>query len=114
MKKYQATKDHPYLKEGVVIEEGVSDLFFIHTREDGAFEVVAHPKQYHDWYEPVRWKPASLENYFFIVSDGTVFREVWRTRPIDATRHQIGNCYKTKEEAEAARERVLKAYKGEV
>lgn len=59
------------------------------------------------------WKPKDGEIFFYVMVDGEVssdfFRgaSMWCAGMLDA-----GNCYRTREEAEQAAERVRKAYRG--
>lgn len=105
-KTYIANENHPYLKVGVKVdEEGVVT--------DWVGMTVVKPVNQQDWYDEVKWKPNEMEKYFRLDSISDIDRAYWTNSFIDQERYKIGNCYKTREEAEQARERVLKAYKGE-
>lgn len=52
------------------------------------------------------WKPASGEQYWFLVQDATAWA-VWGGSMMDMTRYAVGNCFRTEEEAEAHKEEVL-------
>ena len=53
------------------------------------------------------WEPKNKENYYYIVSDGTVKCTIHLSDSIvDKSRLLIGNCFKTQEEAEFAIERL--------
>lgn len=51
------------------------------------------------------WKPECGEWYWFIDSDGQINNCEWVDDHIDYGRYSMGNCFKTKEEAEFAREK---------
>lgn len=55
--------------------------------------------------EPKIWKPEYGDWYWYISSDGQVDNCEWVNGPIDRGRYSMGNCFKTKEEAEFAREK---------
>lgn len=59
------------------------------------------------------WKPEYDGTYYFVNVEGDVDRYDWCSSYSDKKRLELGNCYRTRELAEKARERVLKAYKGE-
>ena len=44
-----------------------------------------------------RWKPENEEGYYYLTSNGDIF---WDNYSCDKSRYAIGNCFKTKEEAE--------------
>lgn len=50
------------------------------------------------------WKPEKDETYYYSYSDGNIEEATW-DKNIDKNRYAIGNCFKTKEEAEFALER---------
>ena len=53
-----------------------------------------------------RWKPKNGESYFFISGDGLVNLSDWDNDVFDNYYYNFGNCFRTKEEAEKALERV--------
>lgn len=55
--------------------------------------------------EPKIWKPECGEWYWFIGADGQINNCEWANDRIDYGRYSMGNCFKTKEEAEFAREK---------
>lgn len=55
--------------------------------------------------EPKIWKPEYGNWYWYIGSDGQVDNCEWVNGPIDRGRYSMGNCFRTKEEAEFAREK---------
>ncbi len=59
------------------------------------------------------WKPKFGDEYFLITFDGKIKTTKWFYPPTDEMIFNFGNCFKTYEEAEEARERVRAALKGE-
>lgn len=55
-----------------------------------------------DFSESEKWVPKHKEDYWFKQSDGRSFLDFNSNRSIDIFRIKIGNCFKTKEEADAA------------
>lgn len=51
------------------------------------------------------WKPEKDETYYYSYSDGSIEEATWDNVNVDKNRYAIGNCFKTKEEAEFALER---------
>jgi len=66
-------------------------------------------KQLVDW----KWKPKAGENYFFISSRLSVEDTSNDGFDIDEARIRRGNCFRTREEAEAMAEKIKKLLKGE-
>lgn len=62
--------------------------------------------------EAPRWEPSKDEKYWYVENDGEVTQSYWSNDVIDKNRHALGNCFRTREETEAARERVRAALKG--
>ena len=56
--------------------------------------------------------PSAGDVYYYIGATMDVSWDTWDDHEIDKKRLAIGNIYKTKEEAESALDRVIKAYKG--
>ena len=51
------------------------------------------------------WKPEYGDWYWYISSDGQVDNCEWVNAPMDLGRYAMGNCFRTREEAEFAREK---------
>lgn len=67
----------------------------------------------HEVVKPVeRWKPAMASYYWHINSDGLISEGLWDDGMGDILRYEFHNCFETKQEALAARERVKKALLG--
>ncbi len=69
----------------------------------------AEKKQVVDW----QWEPKKNERYYYIDNDSDILCDTWDEFLIDDDRYNFGNVFRTREEAEAALERVKKALKGE-
>lgn len=54
-----------------------------------------------------RWKPKEGGKYWYINTDWIT----WFNDSIDRKRHKMGNCFKTKKEAERKRKQILKVLK---
>lgn len=59
------------------------------------------------------WNPKNGEYYFFLSYDGEVIQSHWNGSRCDIRSFEMGNCFRTRSDAEAARERVRAALKGE-
>ena len=58
-----------------------------------------------------RWKPISGERYWTVLigpADGYASPEMWADEGFDKNAHAFGNCFKTKEQAEVALEKIKK------
>lgn len=55
--------------------------------------------------EPKIWKPECREWYWFIGTDGQINNCEWENDRVDQGRYSMGNCFRTKEEVEFAREK---------
>lgn len=55
--------------------------------------------------EPKIWKPECREWYWFIGTDGQIKNCEWENDRVDQGRYSMGNCFRTKEEAEFASEK---------
>ena len=53
-----------------------------------------------------RWKPKYGDYYYFINYKGMAMRSTWFNSVNEYTMYEFGNCFRTKEEAEAARDRI--------
>ena len=53
-----------------------------------------------------RWKPEKGMQYFLMDADGGIGSYIWEGDGVDRTLYEIGNCFRTKEEAKAASEKV--------
>lgn len=60
---------------------------------------------------PKKWKPEYKERYYYISSIGTVMDNIWFNPDGDTLLYEFGNCFKTKDEAEAMRDKIKKILK---
>ncbi len=56
--------------------------------------------------EPERWKPELNDPYFIITLDGNTMQLTWRDNQFDTLFWEFGNCFKTRQEAEQARDAI--------
>ena len=62
-----------------------------------------------DW----QWKPKENDSYYCVDVDGDITDYTWDGDGFDADCYNFGNCFHTREEAEAMAERIKKLLKGE-
>jgi hypothetical protein len=109
MKRYKLLEDTPAFKAGTecYIEEAGNmvpcrGISYVIVHKD---QLEKDPNILTDWFEEIkestRWKPKYVEEYYYLSGDGSVGRETFDDEfDIDNDRFEIGNCFKTKEEAE--------------
>lgn len=119
IKYYRLRKNLPAFKAGTecYIEEAGNmvpcrGISYVIVHKD---QLEKNPNILTDWFEEVnestRWKPETEQKYYYADSDGSVDSDIWCDySAIDDDRFDIGNCFKTEEEAEKAVEK-LKAWK---
>ena len=56
------------------------------------------------------WKPKMYEQYFFVHHDGSVDCDDWEDDTTDFDSYKLGNCYRTKQAAEANRDKWISFY----
>lgn len=83
------------------------DCLVKHVRES---ECVDGEKDNENYQADKPWKPKPSEEYWYMGTDGIIYHESWLNSRLDKGRYAIGNCFRTKAEAEQAVEK-LKAYK---
>lgn len=107
MKRYKLLKDTPAFKAGTecYIEEtghmvpcrGIS-YAIVHKDQ-----LENNPNILTDWFEeikePTRWKPEMHQVYRYINTDSSISGSTWTDDYFDDGRFEIGNCFKTEEEA---------------
>lgn len=108
MKRYKLKKDTPAFKAGTecYIEEAGNmvpcrGISYTIVHKD---QLEKNPNILAEWFEEInestRWKPEIDEEYYCLGKDGSVAPDEWTGISIDDDRFEIGNCFKTKEEAE--------------
>lgn len=56
--------------------------------------------------QPKRWKPEPSKRYWSVTGEGQIFETVWDDDILDVCNYLIGNCFKTKEEAEEYKKQI--------
>lgn len=56
------------------------------------------------------WKPNVDDQYYYVDEDGYACSDPWINSALDIVLYKLGNCYKTKEEAEANKNKWLSFY----
>ena len=109
MKRYKLLKDTPAFKAGTecYIEEAghmvpCRGISYTIVHKD---QLENNPDILTDWFEEInestRWKPDDDQKYYYVDSGGSVDSDIWNDySAIDDDRFEIGNCFKTEEEAE--------------
>ena len=64
--------------------------------------------EYHIKHKP--WKPKYDEYYYHVGASGYAYSKKWYNDIIDIPYYKIGNCYRTKEAAEANRDKWMSFY----
>ena len=116
MKRYRLKKDLPTFKAGETFELWDSiETQGLCRESDGVMAyhqktLEKFPNILTDWFEEIettRWKPETDQKYYYVRGDGSVDSDIWDDYfAIDNGRFEIGNCFKTKEEAERAVEKL--------
>jgi hypothetical protein len=60
--------------------------------------------------EPPRWKPTSRAHYFLILGDGEINRFQWYGTSFDEEAWNFGNCFRSRKDAEQARDAVKELF----
>lgn len=115
MKRYKLKKDLPTFKAGEIFYISDSGNLLRESDNVAAYSWTTldkFPNILTDWFEEIdestRWKPEMNQNYYCVVSDGSVVDDDWSDWRLDDGRFEIGNCFQTEEEAERVKE-YLKA-----
>ena len=116
MKRYKLERDLPTFKAGEIFY--LSDTGNLIRESDNVpayswSTIDKFPNIIDDWFEEIkesnRWKPEKFQNYYHVGGDGFVYSDTWANgSAVDNGRFEIGNCFKTEEEAKRAAE-YLKA-----
>lgn len=56
------------------------------------------------------WKPKEDEYYYIVETDGFIGSVAWSNNTVDIMFYKLGNCYRTREEAEANRDKWVAFY----
>lgn len=107
MKRYKLKRDLPTFKAGEIFY--LNDAGSLIHKGDGVAAyswatIDKFPNILTDWFdeieEPTRWKPEGGERYYYVGNTGNTFGSEWSYFVLDQDRFEIGNCFKTEEEAE--------------
>ena len=88
-----------YEKENVYLDCGIEINMLKYLNDE--FEIIEENKV---------WEPKYGEEYWFITGDGTIYEDIpaFTDRLSDhRDRYELGNCFKTKEEAQKAKEKAI-------
>ena len=59
------------------------------------------------------WKPSAGDQYWYVSSNGSVDYYCWTDDILDFLTYKLGNCYRTREEAEANCDKWVKFYESD-
>ena len=107
--KYKLIKELPGCPVGTIGESNKNGYvyFWVDT-----YYSIKEVNNFPDWFQPIpdepeRWKPKDTAQYFYITSDGfATFTYFSINDVLDNTRLDFGNCFRTKSEAQKARDAV--------
>ena len=115
MERYKLKKDLPTFKEGEIFYLSDNGNLIRESDNIPAYSwstIDKFPNILTDWFEEIkestRWKPEIHQVYRYINTDSSVSGSTWTDDYFDDGRFEIGNCFKTEEEAKKAVE-YLKA-----
>ena len=69
-------------------------------------EAFSYIKEFYKEIKLPRWKPEYGDYYYFINYKGMAMRSTWFNSVNEYTMYEFGNCFKTFEEAELARDKI--------
>lgn len=71
-------------------------------------EVFPYVKEFYKEVKLLRWKPKNEEFYYFIDDRGTIITSMWNKygERKHNLRYELGNVFKTRKEAELARDKI--------
>lgn len=59
------------------------------------------------------WKPKKEQDYYYICEDGSIESSFWLNDVSDLSFYKLGNCYRTRQEAEANRDKWIAFYESD-
>lgn len=109
--KWKLKRDLPWHKSGTEWEKFYKDVDGEYRMNPVGMRNATYsfpPATFSDWFEEVdeRWKPRTGEEFFFAAEEGGTNCLKWENYSIDEDLYKIGNCFKTKTEAEQAAEQI--------
>lgn len=69
-------------------------------------EVFSFVKEFYKEVELPRWKPEHTGRYFYINTIGEIIENVWCGIDTNESHYEFGNCFRTPQEAETARDKI--------
>lgn len=93
--------------------KGIAEDFLYFVTPDGFVNTMAVKTSYYlfDIEELPRWKAKINEVYWFIDDCGEVVHDYNNNHVDDQLRYEFGNCFRTREEAEEYRDKIIKLLK---
>lgn len=78
------------------------------TSNSNTSTILSFLKEFYKEVKLPKWKPKNEGCYYFIDDRGTIITGMWNKygERKDNLRYQFGNCFRTKEEAEAVRDKI--------
>ena len=76
------------------------------TSNSNTSMILPYIKEFYKEMKLPRWKPKYYENYYFINYKGMVMRSTWVNSVNEDIMYEFGNCFRTKKEAEATRDKI--------
>lgn len=71
-----------------------------------ASSIFSFVKEFYKEIDLPRWKPEYEGSYYFINDRGKITPTMWESTNSDDLRYELGNCFRTPQEAETARDKI--------
>ena len=94
------------------MEKNVNAYYFINpdgiivNNYSSGSEIFSYVKEFYREIKLPKWKPKHGDYYYFINYKGMAMRNTWFNSVNEDIMYEFGNCFRTKEEAEAARDKI--------
>lgn len=59
------------------------------------------------------WKPSIYDGYYYVDENGHVCSDPWVNSALDIVLYKVGNCYKTKKDAEKDKDKWIEFYESD-
>ena len=69
-------------------------------------DILPYIKEFYKKIKLPRWKPKYDENYYYFTDMQSIMVGKWKNNPSDSWRYDFGNCFKSYEEAKAAKNKI--------
>lgn len=93
--------------------KNVNAYYFINPRgvitncpPDDNGGIFSYIKEFYKKIELPKWKPEYRDYYYYFTSNGCIQQDIWDNTAINDLYYEFGNCFKTFEEAELARDNI--------